>query len=216
MSQWQKLADIRRDYGDLSLNEEKIATNPFEQFKQWFAEVIETEKNDPSAMVLSTVDERGLPDSRVVLLKGLDNEAFLFYTNYDSAKGRQLGHLPYAALNFYWPEMARQVRIKGRVERTSVEQSDTYFASRPMSSQIGAIASPQSAVIRDRQFLESAYNQLQAQFENQHAVPRPENWGGYAVFPEEIEFWQGRNNRLHDRIQYTRQDSIWIAKRLAP
>jgi len=216
MSQWQQLADIRRDYGDLNLNEEQITENPFEQFKHWFAEVIESEKNDPSAMVLSTVDSNGLPDSRVVLLKGLENDAFMFYTNYESAKANQLAHLPYAALNFYWPEMARQVRIRGKVSKATAEQSDAYFASRPVSSRIGAIASPQSSVIKNRQFLEVAFNQLLNRFEQQQKIPRPENWGGYAVMADEIEFWQGRNNRLHDRIQYVKEQSIWTARRLAP
>lgn len=216
MTTWRSLADIRRDYGELSLNEENAQQQPIDQFKLWFEEVLVNEKNDPTAMVLSTVDDQGWPDSRVVLLKGLEDDAFIFYTNYDSIKARQIDRNPYAALNFYWPQMARQVRVRGRVKRTSQAQSDDYFASRPVTSQLSALASPQSAEIADRQSLEDAFNQLLAQQHAEEPIVRPSHWGGYLIIPEEIEFWQGRDNRLHDRIHYYKQAGQWIHRRLAP
>lgn len=215
MGNWKTLADIRREYGELSLSEGEISNCPITQFKRWFEEVLSVERSDPTAMVLSTADEQGFPDSRVVLLKGLEEDAFIFYTNYQSIKALQLNHTPYAALNFYWPEMARQVRVRGRVKRTSQQQSDTYFASRPLASQLSAIVSAQSQQISDRKSLEEALNKLIAEH-GQKAVVRPENWGGYLVIPDGIEFWQGRNNRLHDRIYYYKKKGEWVYCRLAP
>lgn len=215
MSHFRGIADIRRDYGELSLHEENIDSDPIVQFKHWFEEVLKNEQHDPTAMVLSTVDNKGNPDSRVVLLKGLDAGTFVFYTNYQSNKALQLKQHPYAALNFYWPHMARQVRIRGRVEKTSQEQSDAYFSSRPVNSQLGAIASPQSKEIKNRSMLEQALNQLIAEH-GQELVVRPEHWGGYKIIPDEIEFWQGRDNRLHDRIHYYRHNEQWMYHRLAP
>ncbi|HAU1152221.1 TPA: pyridoxamine 5'-phosphate oxidase [Legionella pneumophila] len=215
MSKFRSLADIRRDYGELQLSEESAEKDPISQFKLWFDDVLQNEKNDPTAMVLSTVDEKGYPDSRVVLLKGLENGNFIFYTNYQSAKAMQMQKNPYAALNFYWPQMARQVRVRGRVKKISSEQSDAYFSSRPLKSQFSAIVSPQSQEILDRISLEEALNQLIEQY-GQKPVIRPENWGGYMIIPDEIEFWQGRDNRLHDRIHYYRHGNEWIHRRLAP
>jgi pyridoxamine 5'-phosphate oxidase len=215
MSKFRSIGDIRRDYGDLSLNEQSVSDDPLVQFHLWFEEVLEQEQHDPTAMVLSTVDEQGYPDSRVVLLKGIEEGAFVFYTNYKSAKGIQLQHNPHAALNFYWPAMARQVRIRGLVTRVSKEVSDQYFSSRPVNSQLGAIASPQSRPIKDRDFLEQALNQLIKTHE-QEPIVRPEHWGGYKLTPDKIEFWQGRDSRLHDRIAYCRQDQAWSHHRLAP
>lgn len=215
MTTFRTLADIRRDYGELSLSEQSALEDPLAQFALWFEDVLKNEINDPTAMVLSTVDDRGYPDSRVVLLKGVDSGDFVFYTNYQSAKAMQLVHQPYAALNFYWPQMARQVRIRGRVQRVSEAESDTYFASRPVKSQMSAIISPQSQEVKDRAVLEKALNDLIKQH-GQEPVLRPTNWGGYRVMPEEIEFWQGRDNRLHDRIHYYRQDGKWLHRRLAP
>ncbi len=215
MNNFRGLADIRRDYGELSLSEDSVSPNPIAQFKLWFEEVLKNEKNDPTAMVLSTTDEQGRPDSRVVLLKGLDEGCFVFYTNYQSAKAIQIQFNPYAALNFYWPQMARQVRIRGRVKKVSREQSDQYFLSRPIKSQISAIISQQSQEIIDRAVLEKALNDL-IQCQQQELVVRPEHWGGYMIVPDEIEFWQGRDNRLHDRIQYFLQEGKWIYRRLAP
>lgn len=215
MSQFRSIADIRRDYGELNLDEQLIHENPIEQFKTWFAEVLAEEPHDPTAMVLSTVDEQGFPDSRVVLLKGIDEDSFVFYTNYKSVKGIQLEHNPHAALNFYWPHMARQVRIRGVIAKVKPEISDNYFSSRPLYSQIGAVISPQSQKINDRAFLEDALQKL-VQNQEQQTIARPNHWGGYSLVPQEIEFWQGRDNRLHDRIAYCRQNNIWIHQRLAP
>jgi pyridoxamine 5'-phosphate oxidase len=215
MTNFRSLADIRRDYGELSLNEESAQPDPIAQFTQWFDDVLQNEKNDPTAMVLATVDDKGCPDTRVVLLKGLEDGNFLFYTNYQSAKAMQLNNNPYAALNFYWPQMARQVRIRGRVKKISQEQSDVYFSSRPIKSQFSAIVSPQSQEVASRAALEQALNDLIEQY-GQELVVRPDNWGGYMVIPDEIEFWQGRDNRLHDRIHYFRQGEDWLLRRLAP
>ena len=215
MNNFRTLADIRRDYGELSLSEDSASLDPVAQFKVWFEDVLKNEKNDPTAMVVSTVDEKGCPDSRVVLLKGLQEGNFIFYTNYQSAKAMQIQNNPYAAINFYWPQMARQVRIRGRVKKVSQEQSDEYFSSRPVKSQLSAIVSPQSQEIQDRNFLENALNQL-IQEQNQELVVRPNYWGGYMIVPDEIEFWQGRDNRLHDRIQYYREEGNWKHRRLAP
>ena len=215
MNDFRGLADIRRDYGDLKLNEDSAFSDPIAQFKSWFEEVLENEKNDPTAMVISTVDEKGCPDSRVVLLKGLEEEHFIFYTNYQSAKAMQIQKNPYAALNFYWPEMARQVRIRGRVKKVSAQRSDEYFLSRPINSQLSAVISQQSQEVKDRALLENALNDL-IQRQNKEPVVRPEHWGGYMVIPDEIEFWQGRDNRLHDRIHYYRHDGKWQHRRLAP
>ncbi|KTD07416.1 pyridoxamine 5'-phosphate oxidase [Legionella jamestowniensis] len=215
MKNWRTLADIRREYGELALSEENLPDSPIEQFRVWFEEVLPVEKSDPTAMVLSTVDEKGFPDSRVVLLKGLEEGAFIFYTNYQSTKSLQLSHTPYACLNFYWPQMARQVRVRGRVKKTSRRQSDSYFASRPLTSQLSAVISAQSKPIPDRKTLEDALNRLIAEH-GQEPIVRPVNWGGYMIIPDEIEFWQGRNNRLHDRIYYHKKKGKWIYYRLAP
>ena len=209
------LANIRRDYGDLQLLEAEALADPILQFQRWFDEILITNIGDPNAMVLSTVDAKGDPDSRVVLLKGVDESgAFVFYTNYKSHKAEQIAHHAVVALNFYWPTMARQVRIRGEVVPTSASQSDEYFASRPLNSQWGAIASPQSTVIASREVLDTALEKLQK--ENQIPVKRPDHWGGYRVIPHEIEFWQGRDNRLHDRIFYNRKEESWHHYRLAP
>ena len=215
MSEWQTLADIRREYGVLSLSEDSVLKSPVAQFKSWFEECLKSEKSDPTAMVLSTVDEQGHPDSRVVLLKGIEEEAFVFFTNYQSAKAIQLQNSPYAALNFYWPQMARQIRIRGRVTRIPEKQSDLYFSTRPVKSQYSAIISPQSKQISDRHSLEKQLNDL-IESHGQAPVQRPEQWGGYKVMPEVYEFWQGRDNRLHDRIQYTLSADQWLIRRLAP
>ena len=215
MTHWKTIADIRREYGNLSLSEEDANDHPLVQFERWFAEVVKTEKSDPTAMVLSTVDELGHPDSRVVLLKETNDGSFIFYTNYHSTKAMQISATPYVALNFYWPEMARQVRIRGRIKRTTNAQSDAYFSSRPKLSQLSAITSPQSNEIAGRAALLQKLNELIAKHQQQPIV-RPESWGGYEVIPEEFEFWQGRDNRLHDRIHYYRQNDQWIHRRLAP
>lgn len=215
MADWRTVADIRREYGELELTEDRLEANPFDQFKFWFEATRISEKSDPTAMVLSTVDEKGWPDSRVVLLKGLEKDTFVFYTNYDSNKSIQLQHTPYAALNFYWPQMARQVRIRGRVKRTGESQSDLYFSQRPIESQLSAMASHQSQQLGNRQELEDAFNKLISEYRHKPVI-RPRNWGGYYVIPDEMEFWQGRDNRLHDRFHYFRLNDNWVCRRLAP
>lgn len=215
MTNFRCIADIRRDYGELTLDEKLLPEDPMVQFKHWFEDVLKNEKNDPTAMVLSTVDKNDYPDSRVVLLKGLQEGNFIFYSNYKSTKAEQISNKPYAALNFYWPQMARQVRIRGRVKRVDEKQSDLYFSSRPIKSQFSAIASPQSHEIPDRDTLEKVLNDL-LQNQGQGPIVRPEFWGGYMIIPDEIEFWQGRDNRLHDRIHYYREKQQWRHHRLAP
>lgn len=214
MKKWKTLADIRRDYGDTSLNESDEVKCPIVQFQRWFSDILKTEVHDPTAMVLSTVDAEGHPDSRVVLLKGIDQDAFVFYTNYNSPKSLQMTGNDSVALNFYWPSMARQVRIRGQVKRTSTQQSDDYFSSRPIESQWSALISPQSSEISHRAELETAHAELREKIET--PIIRPSHWGGYRVIPTTIEFWQGRDNRLHDRIEYTREQSSWTHRRLAP
>ena len=215
MSQRTDLASIRREYGDLSLDDDQVPNSPIIQFKRWFSDVLATEKNDPTAMLLSTVDEQGHPDSRVVLLKGLEEGAFVFYTNYESTKAKQINHTPYVALNFYWPSMVRQVRIRGRIKPVSEAQSDAYFSTRPKASQLSAIVSRQSCEVNNRLELERALNEL-IERHQQTLVMRPQHWGGYKVIPDEFEFWQGRDNRLHDRIQYYREQKAWMHRRIAP
>lgn len=215
MTHYRNIADIRRDYGDLNLNESTLSKDPISQFKKWFEEVLAQEPHDPTAMVLSTIDHEGHPDSRVVLLKGVEEDCFIFYTNYNSTKGVQIAANPNVALNFYWPHMARQVRIRGSIEKVNKEKSDNYFLSRPIHSQYGAIVSPQSQPIKDRVFLEEALNQL-LQKVSQEPIVRPEHWGGYKVNPKSVEFWQGRDNRLHDRVYYYKENEQWLHRRLAP
>lgn len=210
-----KFADIRRDYGNLSLDDGFAAADPIEQFQNWFEDVLSINKSDPTAMVLSTTDQQGYPDSRVVLLKGLSEEGFVFYSNYNSAKAQQLALQPKAALNFYWPELSRQVRIRGDVIKTSAELSDNYFSSRPLMSQLSAIISPQSQKIPNRAYLDEQLNLLSMK-QGQEPVVRPEYWGGFILHPIDIEFWQGRDNRLHDRIHYVKKAGHWLQHRLAP
>lgn len=212
---WDILSNIRREYGELSLTESSMPDSPITQFESWFQAVLKVEKSDPTAMVLSTVDENGYPDSRVVLLKGIEAGAFIFYTNYQSVKAIQISQVPYVALNFYWPQMARQVRIRGRIKPVSRVESDAYFSTRPFYSQLSSMASHQSRALKDRTELEQAFNRL-IETHQQKTVVRPDYWGGYRVMPDEIEFWQGRDNRLHDRIQYVCHSGQWQHRRLAP
>lgn len=211
----QQFESIRREYGSTGLLEQDIQSNPLEQFNIWFDEARQTEPHDPTAMVLSTVDEAGIPDSRVVLLKGLDENGFVFYTHYGSAKAIQLSYNPHAALNFYWPHVARQVRVRGLIVKISSRQSDTYFLSRPFLSQIAAMAAVQSQKIPDRAYLERAFQHFLTLYQEQ-TPSRPEDWGGYCLEPQMIEFWQGRDNRLHDRILYTKIEEHWHIDRMAP
>ncbi|MDP3560767.1 MAG: pyridoxamine 5'-phosphate oxidase [Legionellaceae bacterium] len=210
-----ELSTIREEYSGNGLLDNALVENPLIQFDAWLNEHLSHDKETPNSMVLSTVDEHGCPDSRIVLLKGLDNGNFVFYTNYYSAKGLQLKNNPHAALNFYWPELMRQVRVRGTVIRVDKKQADEYFYSRPVESQLSAIASPQSAEIANRDELQKAFNKAANDYTDKK-IERPEYWGGYAVVPNEIEFWQGRESRLHDRIQYYREKDAWCHRRLAP
>ena len=212
----QDLAQIRKEYSLSALDEKSISASPFEQFEKWFNEAVSAKVLEPNAMNLATITENNRPSSRIVLLKGFSEKGFSFYTNYQSAKGRELEQTPFCALNFFWPELERQIRIEGNVDRVSKEQSDEYFGSRPRESQIGAWASPQSSIIGSRDLLEERYESVKKKFDGQKSINRPNQWGGYLVKPFLIEFWQGRPSRLHDRIQYTLIDDKWNVNRLAP
>lgn len=214
MTEW--LAALRRGDGQLSLADADALSDPFEQFTVWLGDAHKAGIQQPNAMTLSTVDAGGRPDARVVLLKGLDDRGLTFYTNRTSAKGRQLAANPQAALTFYWDLLERQVRVHGTVEWTTDEESDEYFQSRPRGSQLGAIVSEQSTVIPGRESLERALADLDARTGG-GPLQRPRGWGGYRVIPATFEFWQGRPNRLHDRIRYRRADrGAWTRERLAP
>jgi pyridoxamine 5'-phosphate oxidase len=210
------IASIRKDYRLQSLSEKDIATDPFSQFAKWWNEAERSQIEEMNAMTLATASADGIPSARIVLLKGFDKNGFVFFTNYNSFKGQQLSENPRACLVFFWKEVERQIRITGVVEKTSDKESDEYFYSRPAGSRIGAIASPQSEIIKDRNWLEENENKL-AEALKEKEIKRPEHWGGYRVKPVTIEFWQGRSNRLHDRLQYTLQDNAgWRIERLAP
>ncbi|MEX6503153.1 pyridoxamine 5'-phosphate oxidase [Pseudomonas zhanjiangensis] len=211
------LADMRRDYIRDGLSEANAPLEPFPLFQQWFADAVKTEMPpvEPNVMTLATVDAEGRPHARVLLLKGLDERGFTFFSNYDSAKGRELMDRPYAAMTFFWPSLERQVRIEGRVERVSAAESDAYFQVRPLGSRLGAWASPQSQVIKDRAELEDLLASIEQRFLDQ-APHCPPHWGGYRLLAERIEFWQGRASRLHDRLNYRLQDGQWCRERLAP
>lgn len=213
----QSLADMRRDYTRDGLSEEQAPLEPFALFHRWFAEAVQTEQLpvEANAMTLATVDAEGQPHCRVLLLKALDERGFTFFTNYDSAKGEQLLGNPRAAMTFFWPALERQVRIEGRVERVTAEESDAYFKVRPLGSRLGAWASPQSRVIDGRGELERLLAETQARF-METAPHCPEHWGGYRLLPERIEFWQGRPSRLHDRLNYRLEQGAWLRERLAP
>jgi len=209
------LADLRMDYGRASLSEEDVLDDAVAQFTKWFGEAMKAQVNEPNAMTVATVGSDGRPSARIVLIKQYDERGFTWYTNYDSQKGQQLAQNPHAALLFFWPELERQVRIEGRVEQTSSEESDKYFYSRPVKSQLAAIASQQSAPIASRAEMEARYAAVEAASGDQ--PERPAHWGGYRLVPERIEFWQGRRSRFHDRIVYTRAaDGSWQRERIQP
>ena len=209
-----KIADIRKSYERAELNEHASHADPMLQFDQWLHEAIKSEIPEPNAMTVATVGSNLRPSTRVVLIKGYDARGIVWYTNYDSRKGRELAGNPFAALQFHWVELERVVRIEGRVERVSAEESDEYFHSRPLDSRIGAWASPQSQVIPNRTLLVTNAAKFGAQFLLN--PPRPPHWGGYRLVPDCWEFWQGRKSRLHDRLRYQQQADGWLRERLAP
>jgi pyridoxamine 5'-phosphate oxidase len=210
------LSDLRREYTLAGLKESDVDPNPLKQFDQWFQQALAAGLPEPNAMTLATATLDGKPSARIVLLKGLDERGFVFFTNYESQKGRELSANPQAALVCYWIELERQVRINGWVSCVSVEESEEYFRSRPLGSQLGAWASRQSEIVSGRQILEDRLEALTHEYRSK-PIPLPPYWGGYRVAPETIEFWQGRPNRLHDRLRYTLQsNSQWLIERLSP
>lgn len=208
------LHNIRQDYSSQSLNEEDCTAQPLEQFQHWLSEAMQAKVNEPTAMNLATVGDNGRPQARIVLLKEVAAQGLVFFSNYQSRKGRALAHNPYAAVTFFWPELERQVRIEGIVQHLNNTDSDAYFKTRPYTSRIGAWASQQSEVISSKLELMTRATKFAAKY--LLAVPRPPHWGGYLLIPNQFEFWQGRPSRLHDRIQYIWQNDNWIRQRLAP
>jgi len=212
--QWT--ADTRNDYDSEAINEKDLSDNPISQFEKWFNEALEKNVTEPNAMHLSTATPDGKPSGRFVLLKGFDERGFVFFTSYDSRKGRELKSNSYAALTFLWLDLFRQVRVEGTVLQISAEESDNYFQSRPRDSQVGAVASSQSSILNSREELEKKVKEIEEKF-NGKPIPRPANWGGFRLSPVRIEFWQGKANRLHDRIVYQlEEDSSWTTSRLSP
>jgi pyridoxamine 5'-phosphate oxidase len=209
------VASLRQDYTRAGLSESDADADPLRFFHRWFDEALASDVAEPNAMTLATVDGEGQPAARIVLLKGLDERGFVFYTNYESRKGEEMAAHPHAALVFWWQELERQVRIEGTVEKVTAEESDAYFASRPRGSRLGAWVSDQSRPIADRSVLEEKLDEVESRYAEQ-AVPRPPHWGGYRVVPALLEFWQGRPSRLHDRLEYTRAPGGWTVRRLAP
>lgn len=209
-----KIADIRKEYSSKILEISKVDHNPIEQFKSWMKDALDVGVNEPNAMNLSTVKADNRPSSRIVLLKGID-DGFVFFTNFESNKGTELAANPFGALTFFWPEMERQVRVEGKVERVTDQESEEYFHSRPTESQIGAWTSPQSQQIPDRHFLEARQKFYEDKF-GKDLITRPPHWGGFRLIPNMLEFWQGRPGRLHDRIRYTMETGTWLISRLAP
>ena len=208
------LAELRDEYTHAGLTEADAGDDPFALFTRWFEQALSSGVPEPNAMTLATATPDGRPSARIVLLKGCDERGFVFFTNYDSRKGVELAVNPHAALVFHWVDLARQVRIEGAVTRVTDAESDVYHASRPRGSRLGAWVSPQSQVIPDRSFLENKLPELEAKYPTE--IPRPPYWGGFRVVPEMIEFWQGRQNRLHDRIRFVGRGTAWLRERLGP
>jgi pyridoxamine 5'-phosphate oxidase len=210
-----KLRDIRSEYEESSLEEDNVNKDPLLQFEKWFAEALLTNMKHPNAFILSTSTKKGKPSARVVLLKGIDPEGFVFYTNYESRKANEITENSFASMTFFWPKMERQIRIEGSVKKVSTVESDEYFSSRPRGSQAGAWVSPQSKIIPGRDALDVSHDWFLKENASKE-ITRPPFWGGYRIYPTVIEFWQGRTNRLHDRILYTFENEEWKIERLAP
>lgn len=210
-----EIASLRNEYSKATLDIEKTADNPIQQFRSWFNEARKAEVPEPSAMVVSTASADGKPSARVLLLKDITENGFVFFTNYNSRKGKEIEKNPFASFTFFWPELERQVRIEGRLKKVDSAVSDAYFGSRPRGSQIGAWASPQSDEIPNRGIIEKRERDYLEKFEGKE-IPRPGHWGGYELIPDLLEFWQGRQSRLHDRIVYQLENGKWNKKRLAP
>lgn len=215
MNSKKQIADIRKEYLQDKLSEADINRNPILQFKVWFDQVLKSKIDEPNAMILATSDKNGIPSARTVLLKSFDEMGFTFFSNYKSRKGRELSQNPRASLVFFWKELERQVRIDGLVEKLSRKESEEYFSQRPLESRIAAIASQQSEVIPDRQFLEDRFEMIKQEYEGKNPL-MPFDWGGFLVIPYRFEFWQGRENRLHDRILFEKAGSDWKISRLSP
>jgi pyridoxamine 5'-phosphate oxidase len=210
------IATIRKIYQLQSLLEKEVDANPLKQFETWWQQAIESRIEEPNAMTLATCTASGKPSARIVLLKGVTENGFIFFTNYTSRKGKEIEENPFVSLLFFWKEMERQVRIEGSIKKISAAESDEYFCSRPRVSRIGAWCSPQSTVIENREFLQNNVEKYNTQFDSEN-IPRPDFWGGYMVEPNRIEFWQGRPGRLHDRLQYSHtENKLWNIERLAP
>ncbi|MEO7990371.1 MAG: pyridoxamine 5'-phosphate oxidase [Chryseolinea sp.] len=212
----QKLEELRKEYSKADLDVKDVMNDPIKQFEKWFKEASDSGVQEPNAMNLSTVNSEGKPTSRIVLLKGIEDRKFIFYTNYQSQKGRELEENPACALTFFWTELERQIRIEGNALRVDEKKSVEYFQSRPRGSQVGAWSSPQSTVIESRQILEERVKKIEEKFDGLPVLPKPHQWGGFEIDPIMIEFWQGRPSRLHDRIQYVKMDGAWKIQRLAP
>jgi pyridoxamine 5'-phosphate oxidase len=208
--------ELRKEYSKASLDISDVNKDPIGQFDKWFKEALAAGIPEPNAFTLSTISEGGRPSARIVLLKGLDQRQFVFYTNYQSQKGKELDSNPACALTFFWPELERQVRIEGIATRVQESTSEQYFQSRPRGSQIGAWASPQSSVIANREILEAREREMEKKYDGMSLLPKPKQWGGFSITPVEIEFWQGRASRLHDRVVYYLADEQWTIHRLAP
>lgn len=210
------ISNQQKVYKLSGLNESGLDPDPFVQFGKWYQQTVAANLVEPNAMTLATATKDGIPSARMILLKSFDEDGFVFYTNYESQKGRELAENPHAVLVFYWAELERQVRVDGEVRRVSREESEAYFRIRPVGSQLGAWGSRQSQVIPSREFLEERLNELEAEYQDRE-IPTPPFWGGYRLSPQTFEFWQGRPNRLHDRLRYTRQsDNRWLIERLSP
>jgi|SRR5688572_6120966 len=210
------LSKLRKDYSMMALNEADVDKDPIVQFEKWLVDAANAEINEPNAMVLSTVDQQNHPHSRIVLLRNVDEKGFVFYTNYESNKGKEIEYQPMVALNFFWTEIERQVRIEGLVTKLGIVESNDYYQSRPRENQVSAWASPQSKIVSSRQALEKLWKDTEARWKNFVEIEKPPFWGGYIVKPTMIEYWQGRPGRLHDRLQYRLHMDKWELNRLAP